>query len=288
MTSVQKQRLNMSDVGSAVTARTRSRYREFLPPPSLSGRLVCTWTQNIDGIEGEYHHHSVLPDGCVDIVWIGRAAPIVAGPATHRIVVKFPTETSLIGIRFRPGWAASSLGLPVNEMLNRDVPLADICPHHAKRLTDGTFEQQSESARLRDITAALAYRLAVAPDPDPAIRFAVPWLVRHPAGRVRDLARLIGISDRQLQRRFVAAVGYGPKTFQRIMRFQRLLSQSSVTDSARQRLADLACGAGYADQAHMCREFRELADATPQSLLTRVGSTLAVSDLFNTEDCGAD
>jgi AraC-like DNA-binding protein len=288
MTSVQKQRLNMTDVGSEVTARTSSRYREFLPPPSLSDRLVCTWIQNIDGIEGEYHRHPVLPDGCVDIVWIGSAAPVVAGPATHRIVVKLPAATSLIGVRFRPGCAASSLGLPANEMLNQDVPLADIWPHDAERLTDGTFEQQSESARLRDITAVLANRLAVAPDPDPAIRAAIPWLVRHPTGRVRDLARSIAISDRQLQRRFVAAVGYGPKTFQRIMRLQRLLNQSSATDSARQSLADLAAGAGYADQAHMCREFRELAGTTPQSLLMRVSSTLAMSDLFNTDDCGGD
>jgi AraC-like DNA-binding protein len=230
----------MSNTRTALTARTSSRYQEFPPPPSLSDHLVCTWTQNIRGVEGEYHHHPVLPDGCVDIVWIGGAAPVVAGPATHRIVAKLPVETNLIGIRFRLGCAASSLGLPVNEMLNQDVPLADIWPHHAKRLTDETFDQQLASARFRDITAALANRLAVAPDPDPAIRIAIPWLVRHPAGRVRDLARWIGISDRQLQRRFVAAVGYGPKTFQRIMRFQRLLKQSSVADSARQTLADLA------------------------------------------------
>ena len=52
----------------------------------------------------------------------------------------------------------------------------------------------------------------------------------------------------------------------------------------RENLADLACGAGYADQAHICRDFRDLARTTPQSLLTRVGSTLSMSDLFNTED----
>ncbi len=234
----------MSNTRTALTARTSSRYQEFPPPPSLSDRLVCTWTQNIRGVDGEYHPHPVLPDGCVDVVWIGGAAPVVAGPATHRIVVKLSAGTSLIGIRFRPGCAASSLGLPVNELLNQDVPLADIWPHHAKRLTDETFDQQSESTRLRNITTALANRLAVAPYPDPAVQVAIPWLVRHPARRVRDLALSIGIN--------------------------------------------LACGAGYADQAHMCREFRELADTTPQSLLTRVGSTLAMSDLFNTEDSGGD
>jgi hypothetical protein len=116
--SASYQEPNMSKAKTLMTDRTSSRYQEFLPPPSLSSRLVCTWIQNIDGIEDEYHHHPVLPDGCVDIVWIGRAAPVVAGPATHRIVVKLSAGTSLIGIRFRPGCAASSLGLPVNEMLS--------------------------------------------------------------------------------------------------------------------------------------------------------------------------
>jgi len=164
----------MSNTRTALTARTSSRYQEFPPPPSLSDRLVCTWTQNIRGVDGEYHPHPVLPDGCVDVVWIGGAAPVVAGPATHRIVVKLPAGTILIGIRFRPGCAASSLGLPVNEVLNQDAPLADIRPHHAKCLTDETFDQQSESTRLRNITTALANRLAVAPDPDPAVQVAIP------------------------------------------------------------------------------------------------------------------
>ncbi len=224
-------------------------------------------------------------------LWIscGSAAPRPWLPGRrHRIVVKLPAGTKLIGARFRPSCAASSLGLPANELLNQDVLLADIPPHHAQDLTDGTFDHQSEAASLRDMTAVLAHRLAGAPDVDSAIRFAVRWLVRHPAGRVRDLAHSIGISDRQLQRRFVGAVGYAPKMFQRVMRFQRPLNHSSLTGSARQYLADLACGAGYADQAHMCREFRDLAGTTPQSLLTRVGSTLSMSDLFNTKKCDGD
>src|SRR5947199_10782840 len=114
----------MSNTRTALTARTSSRYQEFPPPPSLSDRLVCTWTQNIRGVDGEYHPHPVLPDGCVDVVWIGGAAPEVAGPATHRIVVKLPADTSLIGIRFRPGYAASSVGVPVNDGATQASPHA--------------------------------------------------------------------------------------------------------------------------------------------------------------------
>jgi AraC-like DNA-binding protein len=274
----------MSSKTSKATSRTSSRYQEFPPPPSLAHRLVCVWTQHIDGPEDDHYKHGVLPDGCVDIVCIGNRAPVVAGPATQRIVVTLPTACKIIGIRFRPGHAATSLGVPANEMLNQDVLLADIWRDAADSLSERGFRHEAESSRLEAITAALATRLALTPDPDPSVRFAVAWLVRHPSGRVRDLAPLIGVSDRQLQRRFVAAVGYGPKTLQRILRFQRLLKECSGMASAQPDLADLACAAGYADQAHMCRDFRELADTTPQALLTRVGSTLAMSDLFNTDD----
>ena len=112
----------MSSKTPKSTSRTSSRYQEFLPPPSLAHRLVCLWTQHIDGPADDHYEHGVLPDGCVDIVCIGNRPPVVAGPATQRIVVTLPTACKIIGIRFRPGHAATSLGVPANEMLNQDVP----------------------------------------------------------------------------------------------------------------------------------------------------------------------
>jgi AraC-like DNA-binding protein len=221
----------------------------------------------------------------VDIVWIGEAAPVVAGPATHRIIVGLRAGTSLIGARFRPGWAANSLGLPVDELLNRDVPLQEIWGSSAERLTEQVLSHSSVPARLREVVAVLRSRFANAPCADPTIQTSIGWLARYPAGRVHDLARSIGLSNRQLQRRFRAAVGYGPKTFQRIMRLQRLLWLSSLRVSGRQSLAGLAYSVGYADQAHMCREVRALTDEAPQNLLASVGSTLSMSDLFNTTGC---
>jgi AraC-like DNA-binding protein len=264
-----------------VTTHTRSHYHELPSPQSLSNRLVCLWTQRIDDFGGTYCQ-SILPDGCVDIVWIGAAAPVVAGPATHRIVVRLPPGTSLIGARFRPGWAASSLGLSVDELLNQHVPLTELWGSRAERFTEPVLSHHSVLARLREVVAALTSRFANAPGADRAIQRSIAWLARHPSGRVHDLAHAIGFSDRQLQRRFRAAVGYGPKTFQRIMRLQRLLALSPLMASGQQNLAHLAYSAGYADQAHMCREVRALADKTPQHLLENAGSPLLMSDLFNT------
>lgn len=261
------------------TSRERSRYREFLPPRPLSDRLLCLWTQHIDSRGGDYHQ-PVLPDGCVDIVWIGNAAPIVAGPATRRVIVELPAGTNVVGARFRPGWAGGSLGVPADRLLDQDVPLVDVWNRGAGPFADLMNRYRSTPARLAGVSAALAVRLVDSREADPAIRTAVPWLVRHPAGHVGELARLLGLSRRQFQRRFHAAVGYGPKVFQRIMRFQRLLAVASACRDP----ADLAATVGYADQAHMCREVRAFAGQASRGLLGHAGTTLSMSDLFNTDN----
>jgi transcriptional regulator GlxA family with amidase domain len=78
----------------------------------------------------------------------------------------------------------------------------------------------------------------------------IPWL----AGE-------LALSERTLRRRFEAAFGYGPKTLNRILRFQRFLKllRGARNDST----ASLAVEAGYADQAHLGRETRRLAATTP-------------------------
>jgi transcriptional regulator GlxA family with amidase domain len=71
------------------------------------------------------------------------------------------------------------------------------------------------------------------------------------------------VSERQLRRRFLDAVGYGPKTLARVLRFQHFLQLGSGPGD----LARLAFAAGYADQAHLTRECRRLAGRTPAELL---------------------
>ena len=116
---------------------------------------------------------------------------------------------------------------------------------------------------------------------DQAVLAGIRWLARHPQGRIGQLSRWIGISERQLHRRFSAAVGCGPKTFQSVMRFQRLL-RTALGPGAEQSLADLATSAGYADQAHMTRDVQRLANLRPTALLGSDASTLSMSDFFKT------
>ncbi|MDG4859610.1 helix-turn-helix domain-containing protein, partial [Streptomyces sp. T-3] len=99
--------------------------------------------------------------------------------------------------------------------------------------------------------------------PDGLVREVV---ARLDAGRsVAGTADELGIGARRLHRRSLAAFGYGPKTLARVLRLQRALVL------ARDGLpyADTAAVAGYADQAHLARDVRELARMPLSELLGR-------------------
>jgi methylphosphotriester-DNA--protein-cysteine methyltransferase len=88
------------------------------------------------------------------------------------------------------------------------------------------------------------------------------------AAEVGDLSELLDVSPRQLLRRCVAAVGYGPKALQRILRFQRLLAAAHV--GVTEPLAVLAIDLGYADQAHLTDESKRLTGLPPAAFLVEV------------------
>jgi AraC-like DNA-binding protein len=93
-----------------------------------------------------------------------------------------------------------------------------------------------------------------------------------PGSRVGALSRALAISERQLLRRFDAAVGYGPKTLDRVLRFRRFLSLAPEVASGDDGLARLGAELGYADQAHLSRECVRLSGLSPARLVASWGA----------------
>jgi transcriptional regulator GlxA family with amidase domain len=113
----------------------------------------------------------------------------------------------------------------------------------------------------------LLKQLPLALSPDPAVNTLVDRLNDlETAPLVSQLARETGLSPRQLQRRFLAAVGMPPKRFVRVVRFARLWQLASMQPP--ETWAELAAAHGYADQAHMVREFRAFGAEPPTRLFT--------------------
>lgn len=264
--------------GSANTEAARSDYQEYVPPRSLADHFLCLWTQTITGGHTEYAQR-VLPDGCIDIVFINDEAPVVVGPWVKPFVARFPAGTKIVGARWHPGRAPALLGLPAAELLNQSVALRSVWNARLSSSFERVCEKPDLLARMSSLQGLLLSHLAHAASSDSMVNASIQWLARHPHGRVGQLSRWIGISSRQLQRRFSESVGYGPKSFQSILRFQRLLHFADRA-GRRRSLAELSAVAGYSDQAHMTREVQRFSGCAPTGLFRSAPSALQMSDLF--------
>jgi AraC-like DNA-binding protein len=170
-------------------------------------------------------------------------------------MARVPAGARAVGVRFRVGAAGAALGIPASELLDLNVPLDDVWDDV------GPIE---EAAAGGSLAQAIATRIRGAPDR---------------AVRAAAIGHDVGLGDRQLRRRFGDAVGYGPKTLARVLRFQRFLALARQESS----LARLAFEAGYADQAHLTRECARLSGLPPAALLaTGAGPAGEASVSFNT------
>jgi AraC-like DNA-binding protein len=220
-------------------------YRE-LPSP-LPG-VACLWARRMDGAPAR-----IRPDGCADVVWRSGRGAFVAGPDTGPVLSSSPPGTMIVGVRFAPGAGGPALGHPLSDLRDLRVGLGEL-DAELDRALGGDLEPAEALRRLAAFAAAKA-------PPDAAVSEAARRLA-DPSARVTSLAADLGLSERQLRRRCDAAVGYGPKTLQRVLRFRRFLALGARGD-----LAGAAYAAGYADQAHLSRECRRLAGLAPAELI---------------------
>jgi AraC-like DNA-binding protein len=239
-------------------------YREMPPPPHLAEIVCCLWEREIDAKEAESAAR-VLPDGCIDILWNdGRL--LIAGPDSGPVWSAVRGGETVTGARFRRGAAGAALGLPAGELRDLRVELGDVWGRRGADLAERVGEADGPAARLRLIAGELTERRGRMPEPDPVVVAAAEVLGR-PGSRVEAMSRKLAISERQLRRRFIDAVGYGPKMLDRVLRFQRFLGLAPKLAAGDDSLGRAALDLGYADQAHLARECRSLSGLAPRDLL---------------------
>ena len=232
-------------------------YAEWQAPAPLRSAVACLWTSVVP--DEASAAGLILPDACSDLIWEQGAGCYVAGPDTGPARTVTKAGTVIVGVRFRPSAGGQVLGLPLSEIRDQRVPVADLLPAAGKRLP-AMLDPAEAAARALDVVG----RLVADAVPDPEVARAAA-LLRDPATRTEDVADDVGLSVRQLRRRCHAAAGYGPKTLQRVLRFQRFVRMLDAAAPPPD-LASAAALAGYADQAHLTRECAALSGLTPAAL----------------------
>ncbi|WP_305789267.1 helix-turn-helix domain-containing protein [Symbioplanes lichenis] len=208
-------------------------------------------------VEPDAQPSRILPDGCMDVIWHEGHVFVAGADTTAQSGGPMaPVGSRYFAVRFAAGTGPGVLGLPADELTDRQVPLDALVPAAESRRIAGAGDP---------LAALMAFVTRRWQPPDETM------VTVHRAARsglpVAAIADVCGLSLRQLQRRVTAAYGYGPKTLARILRLQRALPAAR----GGRPFAEVAVAAGYADQAHLSREVKALAGVSLGDLVRGPG-----------------
>jgi AraC-like DNA-binding protein len=221
-------------------------------------------------------------DDPLGVAWPGRPVEkydaLVGG--LHSTAVHIGQTPSRAGVQLSltPPAARALLGLPPGELAKTVIGLDEVLGRPARELTDRLREESSWENRFDLLEVALLQQLGGRETG--TVRPEVGWAWQRLCASggaigVQELATEVGWSRRHLTDRFTAEFGLAPKVAGRVLRFERVTGQ--LRRQPRTRLAELSAAVGYADQAHLTREFRTIAGCSPRQWMTEELPNVQVS-----------
>ncbi len=193
----------------------------------------------------------------------------ISGASTQHFAID-ALQTKIMGVQFHPGGAYPFFLPPARLLCNEHVALEDVWGAAAGRLHQQLVEAPCVETKFRLLRDALVARMPRSLQRHPAVALALARF--HGASddiRVGAVAAESGLSRRRFIEAFVEEVGFTPKLYLRLQRFNRVLGRVFGAEAVD--WSEIAYLHGYADQPHFNREFREFSGLTPSQYLARPG-----------------
>ncbi len=247
------------------------RYSEIRPPDETSHLAFCFFEFEIIGTSRGRIQHAVIPDGFISVLHKRSEAAGVGGPLLIRGLSLEPFQTAVVpgdlhwGIRMAP--AANRLIFQTDPKGIETMPILESSSFEEKfRELKFELAKSTTFEAASGVFAHFLTSLRIAPEQvDDAVAHAVGIIIRSfGSERIQSISDAVGISKRQLERRFRKEVGFTPKQYSRVFRFRstaiRMIEEYDMN------WANRAAEMGYADQSHLIKEFVALTGRTPKGL----------------------
>ncbi|MFD6161615.1 helix-turn-helix domain-containing protein [Nocardia sp. NPDC060256] len=232
------------------------RYRRMIVPPMPSAHLYI----NLGGPARLWDSDPSVPPATFTDGWF-------MGVWTRRFLFEYPEWVRLVGVHFKPWGISPFIDMPASELRDRWVPVDAVWQRSVDRIRNLVGDLTSATETLRVVEQELRARLAETPSRGlDLVQYAAGRLATsHGAVPVGALTDAAGVSVNQLAAQFKSHVGVTPKRVARIYRFAQLIL--SVDALRPVDWAQVAHTAGYFDQAHFSREFKDFTGHTPTEYL---------------------
>ncbi|MBD1425754.1 AraC family transcriptional regulator [Sphingobacterium arenae] len=245
-------------------------YTEFLPDIKLQPFLYCYWQLKTTQELSEQFNYRVVADGCIDIYFE------LNNPQENYVMgfckkfTEFPLDNTFnyVGLRFLPTMFPQLFRINAMELSNRYEHLQLVVPYLSNFISNSFNEKQKpEEIKVLLDNYFLELIKKIEFDNDNRLYNAIDIILQNFG--VLDVEKDLntGVSQRQLRRIFEFYVGDTAKTFSKVIRFQNILRAKPSKQSLRQN--KLFFDAGYYDQSHFIKEFKNFYGVTPSKAFGR-------------------
>lgn len=245
-------------------------YTEFLPELRLQSFIYCYWQLKTTRELSEPFNYRVVADGCIDIYFE------LTNPEQNYVMgfckkfTEFPLDNSFnyVGVRFLPTMFPQLFKINAMELSNRYESLALVVPHLSDFISN-RFNETHYPEKIKKILDEYFLELISKTtfDNDNRLYDALEIILKNFGVIDIETDLDTGISSRQLRRLFEFYIGDTAKTFSKVVRFQNILRAKPSKQSLQQN--KLFFDAGYYDQSHFIKEFKNFYGVTPSKAFGR-------------------
>ncbi|MGI5243719.1 AraC family transcriptional regulator [Dactylosporangium sp. CA-139066] len=266
----------MRDSRELAGAWSRFQSHGFVPPPPDLADLVSRYWWARWNLRGEPDYvQLIVPYPSVQLTLSTDAPPLVRGVCRGRIRRTLSGRAAVFGVTFRPGVFRRFLNAPVDSITDRAVPATTVFGEDLPAPDPAALLDTDPPAAAETMATELGRLLRARRPPDDPVGDEVAGWVSDIAAtpdlrRVDHLTSRYGVGARRLQRLFAEHVGISPKWVIRRFRLHEV-TQRMATRAAAEPIdwAALAFELGYADQAHLVRDFTNMFGEPPTSYAAR-------------------
>lgn len=220
------------------------------------GRAIKTFVDDSSGII--FHHHGERSAVKKNGNYIPQC--MIYGQATIPSLTQVDSPFNAVGVLFRPHAIHSLFKVDASYFSDRIYALSEFS--RELLIQEKMLEAQNTYGRIHILKDLLLKKISTAKTPDKLVSYALQLIKSHQAEKVSDLVKSTGVSERQLQRRFLTAVGVSPRHYIKVERFKRVVNLLRTETGSN--FSELAWKLEFSDQPHFNKLIKSLSGLTPR------------------------
>lgn len=248
-------------------------FERILPCAELEHLVQSYWI--IQDNSRDVHQQKIIPDGYPEIIfhfgdayrinitgsWCAQTKSLLAGQLTRHFHLQNTGPSDMVGIKLQPTAVTHLFGISMDSLTDRVVDLHETMPGVWRDCEQQLNNIDRTADRIRLIETFLKAHLPSTSSASHPANIATRHILeRHGMVTVQELTELLSISERALQQHFKKFVGLPPKLYARIVRFNYVFE---IISNKPANWMDVVVAAGYYDQSHFIRNFRDFTGEEP-------------------------